>query len=62
MNFRVVATEKRTTLNGTTYDHTVWMGEFDGLVTEESEAEEFALDRVGPGYEIQFESLPTILH
>lgn len=62
MNFRVIATEQRKTGNGNTYDHMIWMGEFDGLVTEESEAAEYALDRVGPGYNIQFECIPTILH
>lgn len=62
MTFRLVATEPRISPNGTPYDHTVWMGEFDSFDTEHQEAIDHAYSRVGPGYSIQLEAHPTALH
>ena len=61
MNFRLIATEQRKSASGTKYDHTIWMGEFDGLLYEE-EALAFAKDKLGPGCKICSEELPTTLH
>ena len=62
MNFRLIATELRQSASGTKYDHTIWMGEFDGLLYEEEEALAFARDKLGPDCRIQSEDFPTTLH
>lgn len=62
MNFRLVATEQRTTQSGQNYDHTIWMGEFDGLEFDEREAIEFARNKLGPHCSIRTEQIPLILH
>ena len=62
MNFRLVATTRAVSEQGTVYDHTVWMGEFDGLQVDENEAIEFARDAAGPDCMIRRDEIPTILH
>lgn len=62
MNFRLVATVQKQTDRGALYDHTVWMGEFDGLQFDEDEAMAFARTKVGPSCSIRTEEIPLILH
>ena len=62
MNFRLIATEPRKSTSGIVYDHTIWMGEFDGFQFEPDEAVAFARDKLGPACRIQPEAFPTILH
>lgn len=62
MHFRLIATERRTSSNGTKYDHTVWMGEFDGLEVDEDDAIEFARAKVGAHCRIQAEPFPVTIH
>lgn len=62
MNFRLVATTRAVSENGTVYDHTIWMGEFDGLEVEEQEAMDFARDAAGPDCSIRRDEIPMILH
>lgn len=62
MNFRLIATEPRRSASGTVYDHTIWMGEFDGLQYEPDEAVAFAREKLGPTCRIQAEDFPSTLH
>lgn len=62
MNFRLVATTKVISEHGTVYDHTIWIGEFNGLEVDEEEAIEFARNAAGPDCMIQRDEIPTILH
>ncbi len=62
MHFRLIATERRVSSTGTKYDHTVWMGEFDGHEVEEEEAIEFARAKVGAHCRIQAEPFPVTIH
>lgn len=62
MNFRLIATEPRQSASGTVYDHTIWIGEFDGFLYEEDEAVAFARDKLGPSCKIRAEDFPTVLH
>lgn len=62
MNFRLIATEQRVSDSGAKYDHTIWMGEFDGFLYEEEEAVEFARGRFGPHCKILREEIPLTLH
>lgn len=62
MNFRLIATERRCSASGVHYDHTIWMGEFNGLEVEEEDAIEFARNKLGPDCRICYEPFPTVLH
>lgn len=62
MNFRLIATEPRKAESGTVYDHTIWMGEFDGSQFDEEDAVQFARDKLGPACKIRVEDFPTTLH
>lgn len=62
MNFRLVATVQQKSPTGQFYDHTIWMGEFNGLEYSEGEAMEFAREKVGEDCVINSESIPFILH
>ena len=62
MNFRLIATEQRKSASGITYDHTIWMGEFDGSQFDEEDAVAFARGKLGPDCRIQSEDFPTTLH
>lgn len=62
MNFRLVATVPQKTLSGVLYDHTIWMGEFNGLEYSKEEAMAFARDKLGWECLIRAEEPPTILH
>lgn len=44
------------------YDHTIWIGEFDGSQFDEEDAVAFARVKLGPDCRIQSEDFPTTLH